>query len=273
MNVMKNLLLSLDYLHDRGIVHRDLKPENLILASKENDYNLKIADFGLASFISKNELLYLRCGSPGYVAPELLEDKGYNTKADIFSAGVILYVMLTGRPAFPGTNIHEILLKNKRCDIAFPPKYWDKISSPAKDLVIRMLNKDPKQRIPAKECLNHPWFRMDQAMAGNQLVDVTENMKRYNVDMNIDPKQLRNEDVDMVTCTPVLAGRKLGPQNVPESPFLSPLTSSDRNATPMLNNIRMRGNGDTAQMQLGGVMFNRVVATTPSTSSSTPLKS
>jgi calcium-dependent protein kinase len=87
----------LDYLHSKGIVHRDLKPENLILASKDNDYNLKIADFGLASYIAKGELLYLRCGSPGYVAPELLEDKGYYTKADIFSAGVILYVMYNHR--------------------------------------------------------------------------------------------------------------------------------------------------------------------------------
>lgn len=93
MNVMRNLLQALEYLHSKGIVHRDLKPENLILASKENDYNLKIADFGLASFIAKGDLLYLRCGSPGYVAPELLEDKGYYCKADVFSAGVILYVM------------------------------------------------------------------------------------------------------------------------------------------------------------------------------------
>ncbi len=144
---MRHLLLSLDYLNQRVIVHRDLKTEDCILANKDKDYNLKIADFGLASYISKTELLYLRCGSPGYVAPELLEDKGYNTKADIFSAGVILYVMLTGRPAFPGANIHEILMKNKRGEVAYPPKYWDKISIEAKDLVSKMLNKDTKLRI------------------------------------------------------------------------------------------------------------------------------
>jgi serine/threonine protein kinase len=66
--------------------------------------------------------------------------------------------MLTGRPAFPGSNIHEILLKNKRCEIAYPAKYWDKISPEAKDLVHKMLQKDPRQRINAREALQHYWF-------------------------------------------------------------------------------------------------------------------
>jgi hypothetical protein len=85
--------------------------------------------------------------------------------------------------------------------------------------------------------------------------------------MNIDPKQLGNEDVNMITCTPVLAGRKLGPQNVPESPFLSPLLGSG-NATPMLN-MRVRGGMDISPMQIGGVMINKPVAT-PSTNPQTP---
>ena len=74
MNCMRNLLEALGFMHKNNVVHRDIKPENLILASKENDYDLRIADFGLASFIKDGELLKLRCGSPGYVAPELLND-------------------------------------------------------------------------------------------------------------------------------------------------------------------------------------------------------
>lgn len=92
---------------------------------------MKIADFGLASYVADGELLNLRCGSPGYVAPELLEDSGYDTKADIFSAGVILYVLLSGRPAFPGANYQEILTKNRKCELSFPDKYWGNISDKA----------------------------------------------------------------------------------------------------------------------------------------------
>ena len=110
-------------------MHRDIKPENLLLASKDLDLSsLKISDFGLARFVKAEQFAQTQCGTPGYVAPEILEDIGYNESSDIFSAGVILYVLLTGRPVFRGFNLNEILLKNKRCDIEFPAKYWCKIS-------------------------------------------------------------------------------------------------------------------------------------------------
>ncbi len=103
---MRHFLSALAYLAENKVVHRDLKPENLILATKGDDYDLRIADFGLATILTDDEkVLFLRCGSPGYVAPELLDDKGYDTQADVFSAGVIMYVMLTGRPLFRGDNL------------------------------------------------------------------------------------------------------------------------------------------------------------------------
>ena len=102
---MRNFLSALAYLHKKLIVHRDLKPENLILGSKENISDVKIADFGLATVLSHSEeKLKLRCGSPGYVSPELLRNEGYSCSADIFSAGVIFYVILTGRPLFKGQD-------------------------------------------------------------------------------------------------------------------------------------------------------------------------
>ena len=99
--IMRNFLSALAYLHENLIVHRDLKPENLIFASKKDNSDIRIADFGLATRLcSPDEKSYLRCGSPGYVSPELLRDEGYNCASDIFSAGVIFYVMLTGRQLF-----------------------------------------------------------------------------------------------------------------------------------------------------------------------------
>jgi len=91
---MKKLLGALSYMHVRGIMHRDIKPENLILKDADNDWNVKIADFGLATTVNPNgEYLFKRCGTPGYVAPEVLADAKYDQKVDVFSAGVILYIL------------------------------------------------------------------------------------------------------------------------------------------------------------------------------------
>jgi serine/threonine protein kinase len=113
-----NLLQALDYLHTNGIVHRDLKPENILMTSETDDTVFQIADFGLATFIS-NEVLSLRCGSPGYVAPEILKNKSYGTKVDIFSAGIVMYILLSGRAPFPGRAPDEILQRNKEAKIYF----------------------------------------------------------------------------------------------------------------------------------------------------------
>ena len=101
MLVMKNILIALEYMHSKGIVHRDLKPENLILASKDNDYDIRIADFGLAAFMPEDGgLLYTRCGTPGFIAPESIRDEGYDCKSDCYSVGVILYNLLSQKTLF-----------------------------------------------------------------------------------------------------------------------------------------------------------------------------
>lgn len=135
IKVMRNIMKALEEIHHNKIVHRDLKPENLILASKDNDYEIKIADFGLASFIREGEPLTLGCGSPGYVAPEMYLGKEYDEKVDIFSAGVILYILLSGKQAFRGYNQEDIKRKNKKGIVEYPPSQWDHISDKAKDIV------------------------------------------------------------------------------------------------------------------------------------------
>ena len=150
---MYQFLSALAYCHSRDVVHRDLKPENLLL-SKKDGFEIKIADFGLACILKDGkEDLNLRCGSPGYVAPELLKNEGYGKASDVFSAGVIFYVMLTGRPVFQGNNQDQILKANTECIIQYPERFWKNISAEAKDLVSKMLEVDQKKRITAEQAV------------------------------------------------------------------------------------------------------------------------
>ena len=242
---MRNMLEALKYMHERRVVHRDLKPENLILASKDNDYDLRIADFGLATFMHTDELLKLRCGSPGYVAPELLEDKGYDLAADIFSTGIILYVLLSGRPAFRGFNLTEILQRNKRGDVDYPARSWDKISAKAKDLVARMLDKNRLTRITAAEALKHPWFHQDETEINNESLDFRAGIQEEEKNREkIDYSKINNEDeedINLVSATPVLAGRNIRP-DAPMTPYLTSNSRARAQATPLMaGDIRIAG--------------------------------
>ena len=139
---------------------------------------MKIADFGLATTISPKVKKTLRCGSPGYIAPEVLNNLGYGTKADIFSAGVILCVMLTGVSPFHGKNCREVLLKNKEGNISVYSGYWDDVSEEAKSLVLKMVAKDPETRCTAHEALQDPWFSLESTNL-TSLSNAQDNMKRY----------------------------------------------------------------------------------------------
>jgi len=183
--LMKKLLSALVFMHSKGIMHRDIKPENLILKDSENDWDVKIADFGLSQFLQANEYLFTRCGTPGYVAPEILADEKYDEKVDVFSAGVILYILLTGGSPFYSESYSDILRKNQDCQINYNfREFGHRISPPAVDLMKKMLVKDPKQRITAQEALEHEWIAMGGAYMSPQtntpiyLLLAQENMKK-----------------------------------------------------------------------------------------------
>ncbi|KAJ1386357.1 Serine/threonine-protein kinase, active site [Sesbania bispinosa] len=159
--LFKHLMQVVLYCHENGIVHRDLKPENILLATRASSSPIKLADFGLATYIKPGQSLHGLVGSPFYIAPEVLAG-GYNQAADVWSAGVILYILLSGMPPFWGKTKSQIFEAVKAAALRFPSEPWDRISESAKDLIRGMLCTEPSQRLTAKEVLDHCWMESNQ---------------------------------------------------------------------------------------------------------------
>eukprot|EP00903_Cladosiphon_okamuranus_P010945 g10337.t1 len=174
------LLDAVRYCHDLGIVHRDLKPENLLLTSQHDDANVKLADFGFARSIM-NGFVSTQCGTPGYVAPEILRAESYGTSVDMWSIGVIIYILLGGYPPFHDENQTRLFRKIKAGNFKFHPEYWQSISNEAKDLIRRLLTVDPKRRLTAAQAVTHPWLLSKDADLLNHNLGVNlEQLKLFN---------------------------------------------------------------------------------------------
>ncbi|PRQ46136.1 putative protein kinase CAMK-CAMKL-CHK1 family [Rosa chinensis] len=152
----QQLISAIDFCHSRGVYHRDLKPENLLL---DDDGNLKVTDFGLSAFsehLKQDGLLHTTCGTPAYVAPEVIGKKGYDgAKADLWSCGVILYVLLAGFLPFQDDNLVSMYRKIYRGDFKCPP--W--FSSEARRLVTKLLDPNPSTRISVSKIMDSSWFK------------------------------------------------------------------------------------------------------------------
>jgi len=166
-HLMSKILGAIDHLHVNNIIHRDLKPENLLLSSKDTDAEPKVTDFGLSCIISNNEKLTKAVGTPGYIAPEILltldeELDGYSREVDLWSTGVIMYILLCGYPPFyaeEDDQVFDLIISGK---FDFPEAQWKSISSSAKDLISHLLDTDPKKRYTAKQAIQHPWITTQQ---------------------------------------------------------------------------------------------------------------
>jgi calcium-dependent protein kinase len=156
-DAMKQILLAVNYLHSQGMVHRDLKLENF-LYDTESGNHLKMIDFGFSKFISSDSRMRTRCGTLAYVAPEVL-NKSYTSQCDLWSAGVIAFVMLSGCMPFDASGTSEEQMdeiRQGRCQ--FNPKYWSNISGAAKEFVRLLLDVNPSRRLDAKKALAHRWI-------------------------------------------------------------------------------------------------------------------
>ncbi|XP_019394199.1 PREDICTED: serine/threonine-protein kinase Chk2 [Crocodylus porosus] len=161
------MLLAVKYLHDNGIIHRDLKPENVLLSSSEEICLIKITDFGQSKILGETSLMKTLCGTPTYLAPEVLNSlgtEGYSCAVDCWSLGVILFVCLCGYPPFNERNT-KLSLKEQitQGKYTFIPKEWKHVSDTALDLVKKLLVVDPNKRLTTEEALGHPWLQ-DEAV-------------------------------------------------------------------------------------------------------------
>mmetsp|Transcript_10010 Transcript_10010/g.29563 ORF Transcript_10010/g.29563 Transcript_10010/m.29563 type:complete len:332 (-) Transcript_10010:498-1493(-) len=176
--LVAQLCTALAYLHTKGIVHRDLKPENLLYADPSPDASIKLADFGLAKLVNGANVMQTACGTPGYVAPEILANKGYGLEVDMWSVGVILYILLCGFPPFYEDELPALFKQIMSGRFDFPSPWWDNISNDAKGLVNSLLIVDPKKRLSAEQVLAHKWIQGHAPKT--QLNHTLEQMKRFN---------------------------------------------------------------------------------------------
>lgn len=157
-DAVKQILEAVAYLHENGIVHRDLKPENLLYATPAPDAPLKIADFGLSKIVEHQVLMKTVCGTPGYCAPEILRGCAYGPEVDMWSVGVITYILLCGFEPFYDERGDQFMFRRiLNCEYYFISPWWDEVSLNAKDLVKKLIVLDPKKRLTTFQALQHPW--------------------------------------------------------------------------------------------------------------------
>eukprot|EP00301_Raphidiophrys_heterophryoidea_P005913 c12430_g1_i3.p1 GENE.c12430_g1_i3~~c12430_g1_i3.p1 ORF type:complete len:454 (-),score=79.80 c12430_g1_i3:1644-3005(-) len=178
--VAVRMIEAVRYLHENNICHRDLKPENLIFDRPGDNANLKLTDFGFATLYDPAQKLTSTCGTPEYVAPEILDEKPYGLAVDMWSCGVIIYILLCGFPPFYADNEQDLFDKICACDFQFLSPYWDRVSAEAKDLINRLLEVDPTKRLTAEEAMDHDWLKKEAADLDSDLFSAIIELSRYN---------------------------------------------------------------------------------------------
>lgn len=179
--VMRQAFYALNYLHQNRICHRDIKPENFLLYQQDDDSHIKLIDFGLAKRVSQNEFMHAPNGTPYYIAPEVLKGS-YTTQCDNWSMGVVLFIMLSGKPPFGGKSNKEIIDNVLNGQYSFSNPVWENISDTAKDLIAKLLERQADMRLTAEDAYNHPWIQRQRDREFQDVeisMDVFANMQSY----------------------------------------------------------------------------------------------
>lgn len=204
--LIQQILIGLKLLHDNKIIHRDLKPENILISKDEKtkESTIKISDFGLARLISGEKIITDFLGTMYYAAPEIISKRPYDSSIDIWSLGVVIYVLLSAFYPFEAETSDETKEKILAAKYDFNLPEWDYISEQGKDFVKQMLQLDPEKRISIDDALKHPW------MTGNapklQLPDLRDHLRKYNLN-----RRLKNvtSSTRAVLSLKKIAGKKI----------------------------------------------------------------
>jgi calcium-dependent protein kinase len=205
---IRQIVAALCYLHSQRFAHRDVKPENFLLHDKKPDAALKIIDFGLACQLEPGKLMSTKAGTAYYVAPEVLKGE-YDEKCDIWSAGVIAFILLCGYPPFSGDTDPEILRKVKAGSFEFKSPEWDQISQGAKNLVTQMLTAEPGLRPNADLLLQTPWLKFKGAPESvpikgdflKRLQSFNNHAKLKKVALTVVAQQMQDDDIEALQNT------------------------------------------------------------------------
>ncbi|CAH0562396.1 unnamed protein product [Brassicogethes aeneus] len=176
-DLIRQVLEAVDYMHVQGVVHRDLKPENLLYYNPDEDSKIMISDFGLSK-MEDSGIMATACGTPGYVAPEVLAQKPYGKAVDVWSIGVISYILLCGYPPFYDESDANLFAQILKGEFEFDSPYWDEISDSAKDFIRNLMCVNVDKRFTCRQALGHPWISGNAASNKNIHGTVSEQLKK-----------------------------------------------------------------------------------------------
>lgn len=198
--IVRQLLEALSYCHANMIVHKDLKPENILLEKKQDIQSIKLIDFGTAQKFDRKKKMTNIIGTPYYVAPEVLRGS-YDEKCDVWSVGVIMFILLSGTPPFNGKDDNEIMKKVAAGKYEFKADKWKNVSSEAKSLIKKMLVLDTDERISAKDALDDEWFTKiaNNTISTKKLGSAMNDLKKFKANEKLQQAALGYIITHMVT--------------------------------------------------------------------------
>ncbi|CAB3976705.1 serine threonine- kinase 33-like [Paramuricea clavata] len=270
LTVIRQLADAIAYLHDLDIVHRDLKLENILLCKPVNDepINIKISDFGLSYIKGSGEaMMQSVCGTPMYMAPEVIDEHEYSRQCDIWSIGVILFTLLTGSPPFQAPTEEKLYQLIKQGQLDFTHPCWQTINESAKNLLEGMLEVDPAHRSTAMEIKDHPWVNGDNESSAR--VNVIQMMKEYNAEqkkMNTSNHNNNIEETEKADAEEEIVEVVQQNNEMKKSPSKTSLKkdTKDRKKSPAQTSSRIGKSSSSSQLNTSSNRENSGKKKTPS---------